>query len=196
LLARNDVGRAKLLWELVHQTLPRQLPEGDERLGPLLQVRLQRFRDELATEFLLETREAMRHGAIPEGWRADYEQGLTRLRRLLSLDRDNRRLLTALIEICADWFLDLYDLRDAAKLKDEVDRYTPFSQQLAKTLGKTGDTWPEEMTARTALSEFFKYRAFVTDDMARKRELYREALAFNPANENVRNLLGGLEDES
>jgi hypothetical protein len=191
LLARNLVNRARPLWDLLQAIQP-----ADTEAGKLVREHLAGFRDQLATDFLLEMRDAMRHGAIPQGWRSDYEQGLARLRRLLSLDRDNRRLLTALVEICADWFLDLYDLRDAKRLKDEVERYTPFSQQLARTLGKTGDTWPEEMTARTALSEFFKFRAFVTDDMERKRELYREALAFNPANENVRNLLGGMEDNT
>ncbi len=189
LLTRNLVTRARPMWDLLQA-----LQSNDTESGKLLRERLTRFRDELATDFLLDMRESMRQGAIPEGWRSDYESGLARLKRLMSLDRDNRRLLTALIEICADWFLDLYDLRDGTRLKEEVDRFTPFSLQLARSLGKTSDTWPEEMTARTALSEFIKFRAFVTEDPDHKRELYHEALSINPANENVRNLLGKLED--
>ena len=52
----------------------------------------------------------MRYGDVPEGWHADYEKGLSHLRRLLSLDRDNVRLLTAVVEVCGDWFLDLYNI--------------------------------------------------------------------------------------
>jgi hypothetical protein len=135
----------------------------------------------------------MAHGAAPEGWRADYEQGLARLRRLLSLDRDNRRLLTALVEVCGDWFLDLYDTQDFSRLRTEVERYTPLALQLARAAGKADESWPGELAARAALSEFFKFRGFVADDWDRKRALYREALELNPANDNVRNLLAELE---
>jgi hypothetical protein len=191
LLARNAVAQARPLWEVLH-ALPARLPPGEA--GSLLRQRLETFRDELATAFLLDTRQSMRHGAIPEGWRADYEQGLARLRRLLSLDRDNPRLLTALVEICADWFLDLYDLRDEARLREEVERFTPFALQLVRAVSKDRLTSPEVLAARGALSEFFKFRAFVTSDPERKRALYREALALNPANDNVRELLGKLEE--
>src|SRR5262249_11348488 len=133
LLARGDVSRARVLWDLVLTSLPKQLTDSGEPMVGLLQPRLQRFRDDLAAAFLLDTREAMRHGAIPEGWRSDYEQGLTRLRRLLSLDRDNSRLLTAVVEICSDWFVDLYDVPDVARLKQEVDRYPPFALQLGRS---------------------------------------------------------------
>ena len=39
------------------------------------------------------------------------------MRLLLSLDRDNGRLLTALVEICGDWFLDLYDTENVERLR-------------------------------------------------------------------------------
>jgi len=195
LLARGDIGRAKALWEMVLTTLPKQLADSAEPTPSLLKPRLQRFRDELASGFLLDTREAMRHGAIPEGWRCDYEQGLQRLRRLLSLDRDNPQLLTAVVEICADWFGDLYDVPDQARLKQEVDRFTPFALQLSRAATREGRNAAEELKTRAALSEFFKFRAFTADDPERKRALYREALALNPANDNVRDLLGGLEDQ-
>jgi hypothetical protein len=195
LLARGEVDRARRLWELVRQ-LPASAPAGAEELAE----RLERFREELATDYLLGTREAMAHGAAPEGWRADYEQGLARLRRLLSLDRDNRRLLTALVEVCGDWFLDLYDTQDFSRLRIEVERYTPLALQLARAAGGGARSetvpqhgWPGELAARAALSEFFKFRGFVADDWDRKRALYREALELNPANDNVRNLLAELE---
>ena len=193
LLARGEVDRARRCWERVVSTEARNTAEG----GPLadasgfplaeaLRQRLEQFREDLATDFLLDTREAMRHGSAPEGWRADYEQGLARLKRLLSLDRHNRRLLTALVEVCADWFLDLYDTQDADRLRTEVERATPLALQLARGCG-------EDLAARAALSEFFKFRGFVADDPVRKRALYREALEFNPANDNVRKLLADLE---
>ncbi len=173
--------------------LPETAAAIDEELRPDLSVRAARFRDELATDYLLATREAMRYGAIPEGWRADYAKGLTGLLRLLSLDRDNVRLLTAMMEICNDWFLDLYNAGDPRQLAEQVDRFTPFAAQLARLVGDRA--W--ELAARAALSDFYKFRGFTTGDRGRKVELYREALRFHPGNDNVRGLLkelGGSAD--
>jgi hypothetical protein len=132
----------------------------------------------------------MRYGAIPEGWRADYEKGLLYLRRLLSLDRDNARLLIALVEICNDWFLDLYHLNDPA-LRTQVERFTPFALHLARRM----DERPGDLSARAALADFWKFRGFLAADRDRKIALYNEALRFNPANTNVQNLLAELNDE-
>lgn len=193
LLARGQVDAARRFWDFVRR-LAELAPEGAAPLTDGLRRRLEAFREELATEYLLETREAMRHGGTPEGWRADYEEGLGRLRRLLSLDRDNPRLLIALVEACADWFLDLYDTQDAGRLRAEVERYTPFALQLARAVRSSPpERSPDHLTARAALSEFFKFRGFVADDRDRKKSLYREALQLNPANENVRTLLAELE---
>jgi hypothetical protein len=191
LLDRSDIARARQVWDLIGG-LPRQLPT-DGPLKAEVHARLERFRDDLTTASLLSMREAMRHGGIPRGWRADYEQGLTRLQRLLSLDRDNLRLLTVLVELCADWFLDLYDIPDVARLRQVVERYTPFALQLARAGVMQGGAVQEDLPARAALAEFFKFRAFLSDDPEQKRSLYRAALTFNPANDNVRNLLSGME---
>jgi hypothetical protein len=186
LLAREAMEPARRLWALVQQ-LPGLTPEGPLRDD--LAARTARFRDELVTEYLLATREAMRYGAIPEGWRADYEKGLAGLRRLLSLDRDNVRLLTALVEECTEWFFDLYQLGDAPALREQTERFTPFALQLARLAeGRPGD-----LAARAALADFYKFRGFVCRDRDQKAALYREALRFNPANDNVRNLLAELE---
>ena len=58
--------------------------------------------------------------------------------------------------------------------------------------GRLGWRWRLKM-ARAALGGFTKFRGFVAADSARKAELYREALRFNPADENVRELLARLE---
>ena len=177
---------ARRHWNLV-QELP-EIAAIDEGLRSDLAERTARFRDELATDYLLATREAMRYGAIPEGWRADYGKGVSGLLRLLSLDRDNVRLLTAMVEICNDWFLDLYNAGDPRRLSEHVDRFTPFAAQLARLVeDRAGD-----LAARAALSDFYKFRGFTSGDRARKAELYREALRFHPGNDNVRNLLKDL----
>jgi hypothetical protein len=186
LLARGDVEAARRLWGMV-QELPALA--GREALRGELAARVERFRDELATEYLLTTREAMRFGAIPEGWRSDYEKGLSGLRRLLSLDRDNRRLLTALVEVCTEWFLDLYHLGDVPGLREQAERYTPFALQLARLV----EDRPADLAARAALADFYKFRGFLSRDPGQKAALYREALRFNPANENVPTLLAELE---
>ena len=43
-----------------------------------------------------------------------------------------------------------------------------------------------------ALAEFYKFRGFVAAGRENKAALYREALRFNPANENARELLAEL----
>jgi hypothetical protein len=173
--------------------LGRLAPDEPAGLKRLLHERLAAFRDGLATDYLLETREEMRAGDIPEGWRADYEAGLARLRRLLSLDRDNPVLLTALLEICGDWFLDLYNTQEVEQMRAEADRYGPFAAQLARVGLKPGEGWSGELAARAALAEFYKFRGYLAESPDRKIALYREALAFNPANDNVRRLLAELE---
>ena len=50
-----------------------------------------------------------------------------------------------------------------------------------------------DLTARAALAEFYKFRGFVAPERERKRTLFREALAFDPRNENVRELLAQAE---
>ncbi len=170
--------------------------EGDEGGKPIeesfsreIAERIERFREELANEYLQITREAMHYGSIPEGWRADYEKGLTYLRRLLSLDRENPHLLVVLVAVCNDWFLDLYHLNDSAGLRGQVERFTPFALQLARRI----DERPGDLPARAALADFWKFRGFLAADRAHKAALYREALRFNPANTNVRDLLAELE---
>ena len=185
LLARNVVDQARRYWALVQQ-LPGRA--SGTPLAVTVAERVARFGEELATEYLLTTREAMRYGDIAEGMHADYEKGLGNLRRLLSLDHDNVRLLTALVEVCDEWFLDLYNAGRPPRLSEQVERFTPFATQLARLIeGKSG-----ELAARAALSDFYKFRGFVSGDRDRKVALYRDALRFNPANQNVRDLLADL----
>jgi hypothetical protein len=189
LLARNAVDAARRHWNLV-QDLPDTAAGIDAALGRDLALRAAHFRDELATDYLLATREAMRYGAIPEGLRADYGKGLSGLLRLLSLDRDNVRLLTAVVEICDDWFLDLYNAADGRGLTDTVERFIQFATQLARLVeGRPGD-----LAARAALADYWKFRGFTAGDPIHKVELYREALGFNPGNDNVRKLLQDLDE--
>jgi hypothetical protein len=187
LLSSNAVERARGPWALV-QELP-GFVEGDAALAEALKERVSRFRDDLAAEYLAATREAMRYGDIAEGMRADYELGLGHLRRLLSLDRDNPRLLTALVEICGEWFLDLYNAGCPPTLAEQVERFTPFAVQLARLVEDRAG----ELTARAALAEYYKFRGFVAVEHGQKAALYREALRIHPGNENVRQLLTELE---
>ena len=52
-----------------------------------------------------------------------------------------------------------------------------------------------ERPARSALSEFWKFSGFAARNRDEKLTLYREALEFNPGNENVRSLLADLEGD-
>jgi hypothetical protein len=129
--------------------------------------RVRHFREQLATEYLLATRTAMARGQVPAGWRADYEQGLACLRRLLSLDRDNVRLLTALLEVCNEWFFDCHVSGDGRRLAEQVERFTPFALQLARL----AEGQPAEVPARAALAEFYKFRGLVASERSRRLAL-------------------------
>jgi hypothetical protein len=187
LLARGAFDPARVYWDAA-QGLPATAARYAPALVDDLSARADRFRDELATEYLVTTREAMRFGRAAEGLKADYEAGLGMLRQLLSLDGENVRLLTALVEACNDWFLDLYHLQDRRALREQVERHAPFSTQLLRLVAAQ----PAAHAAKAALSDFYKVRGFVETDRERKIELYREALELNPGNQNVRDLLAEL----
>jgi hypothetical protein len=189
LLARDQVEAARRHWALV-QDLPATARPISDALAQVLAEPVARFRDELATEYLVAMREAMRYGNIPAGWRADYAKGLTGLARLLSLDRGNVRLLAALVETCNDYFHDCYVNEESQRLWEGVERYTPFALQLSML----ADRREVDLSARAALAEFYKFRGFVAPDRERKRSLFHEALAFDPRNENVRQLLEQVDN--
>jgi len=115
----------------------------DEDMGKDLAERAGQFKDKLATEYLLTTREVMRYGTVPEGWHADYDKGLGYLRRLLSLDRENVRLLTALVEICDEWFLDLYHTHASRALAEQAERPSVDSRRF-RMLIEVGGIGPHE----------------------------------------------------
>jgi hypothetical protein len=191
LLGRNAVDAARRHWGYVEALVPLARQTAPALVGELTGC-VARFREELAGDYLTATREVMRHGLAGEGWRADYEGGLAYLRRLLSLDRDNLRLLTALADICGEWFLDCYNNEDAEALVRQVSRFTPFALKLARLI----EGRPGELAARVALAEFYKFRGFTAADPAEKRALYREAARFDAENENVRQLMAEAEGRS
>jgi tetratricopeptide (TPR) repeat protein len=187
-LARDAVDQARRHWKLVHG-LANQVRARQPATAEEIDEALAQFREEWTTEYLTITREAMRHGEIAAGWRADYEKGLAYLRRCLSLDPDNLRLLTVLVDVCTEWFLDCYNNEAVRQLWRQVGRFTPFALKLARLVRQR----PGELAARMALSEFNKYRGFIAAEREQKVALYREALHLNPANENARELLASLE---
>jgi hypothetical protein len=188
LLARDQVEPARRHWAMV-QDLPETARAVAGGLADALAGAAARFREELATEYLVATREAMRSGDVPADCWEDYDRGLGMLVRYLSLDRGNVRLLTALVETCNDYFHRCYGLENTRRLWEGVERYTPFALQLAVL----ADRREADLTARAALAEFYKFRGFVAPERERKRSLFREALAFDPRNENVRELLEQTE---
>ncbi len=188
LLLANQIERARKLWGLIHE-LPR-LVQGQPDLVAFFEGALARFREILTADYLTGIHEAMRCGAIPKGWRADYEKGLGALRRLLSLDPDNVRLLTTVIDLCGDFFFDCYNNEAWEQLEQGLERYTPLALKLARG-GRPGD-----LAAGAALAEFYKFRALAEPDRAAKIALLGEALRFNPANDNVRELLHQLEEKN
>src|SRR5262249_62091984 len=123
------------------------------------------------------------------GGRPDYERGLGSLRPFLSLDRENVRLLTALAEVCGEWFLDCYNNEAREELLSQVERFTPFALQLARLVGDAEGHLP----ARLALAEFYKFRGFVAAGRRPQQEVEREAVHLNPRNQHAPHLLAARE---
>src|SRR5439155_26955313 len=88
-----------------------------------------------------------------------------------------------------EWFLDLYNIVPSSGLGEQVERFMPFALQLARLV----EDKPGDLAARAQLGDFYKFRGFIARDREQKLTLYREALRFNPGNDNVRNLLAELE---
>jgi hypothetical protein len=103
------------------------------------------------------------------------------------------RVLTTLLEMAADWFRDLDQTRDNDRLRSEVDRFTPQAVQLARLIEER----PGGLGARYALSAFYRFRSQVAFDMPTRISLLREALRFNPGNDEARLALValGIRDE-
>ena len=175
LLGRNAIEDARRPWQRVADLAGTS--------GELAE-RIARFRDELTAETLTAAREAMRYG-VAAGWDNDYEAGLACLTRLLSLDRDDVRLLTELVVIGTEWLQECYANSDAGQLALLVNRVTPFGMRLTRFVDQSDGA---ELTARAALAEFTKFRGFVATDPARKAELYREALRHRPGSDDTRKL--------
>jgi hypothetical protein len=190
-LSANAIDDARRHWDCV-SGLVRATRETHPALAAEVADGVACFREDLATDYLMATRAMLKNGPVAQGWRADYENSLAYLRRLLSLDHDNIRLLTALLEICCDWFLDCYNNEDPEALWRQLDRFTPFALHLARLLAQSS----EEPAARAALAEYYKYRAFATSDRTGRIAIYREAVRLNPENDNVRYLLAQLEKET
>jgi hypothetical protein len=188
LLRRNRVDGARRHWELVHELPGLGLCLEESRAGSVAQA-VARFRDDLAAECLTGMRQAAQHGLAPPGWRAGYHAGFAAARGLLSLDRDNVRLLTALVEFAGEWLTDCYDNEDGRQMAEVLGRLTPFALHLTRLVAER----PGELAARAALAEFCKFRGFAAPTAGEARALYHEALRLNPANDNVRRLLAQLE---
>ena len=79
-LAQNAVDQARCHWRII-RGLPARTR--DETLSQVLSQKFETFREQLATEHLVATREAMRYGVIAEGWNADKPHGTASMAKAL-----------------------------------------------------------------------------------------------------------------
>jgi hypothetical protein len=186
-LAADEMDAARLHWDLL-QEIPALARERSADLGDEVGKRASRCREELVAQFGGATRQAMREGDFPTGWKADHDLATGRLSRLLSLAPDSVRVLTTLLELAADWFRDLDQTRDTDRLRNEVDRFTPQAVQLARLI----EDRPGNLGSRYALSAFYRFRSQVAADIPTRISLLREALRFNPGNDEARLALVAL----
>jgi hypothetical protein len=182
-LAREKLEAARRHWSLVHS-----LATASEEMAR----RVEAFADQLATSAIVQAREAMRHGDAPPGWRSAYERGLAILRRLLSLARDNVRLLTAIITACVEWLTDLYNLGDYPAVREQASRHLPLASQLGRLVeGGAGN-----LASRTALADYARLRGMAASSPEERARLFREGLKWDPANEGLKDHLSemGVDD--
>ena len=130
--------------------------------------------------------------SLPEGVRKNYEGGILRLEPFVNLNIPVVRVLHKSLHWYNDWCYDLYVKRELQRIRAVLEPARKLADQLIPQCIQGRDFDP----ANQALSQHFLLRGFSNDGPAdRAMEAYREALRWNAANANARDLLGGAVRE-
>jgi tetratricopeptide (TPR) repeat protein len=124
---------------------------------------------------------------LPKGIRKNYEGGIHHLENFIKLDIHVVRVLRTSLQWYNDWCLDLYVTKDMERVKELMQSARPVADRLTPSCIK-GRGYTSE---NQALSQHFLFRGFTADEPEHAIKEYEEALAWNPENDNAKELLGG-----
>jgi tetratricopeptide (TPR) repeat protein len=129
---------------------------------------------------------------LPQGIRKNYEGGIDRLAPFINLNIGVVRVLHNSLLWYNDWCYDLYVKRELQPIRELLQPACKVADKLIPLCIQGRDFEP----ANQALSQHFLLRGFASDGPPeRAMEAYKEALRWNAANTNARQLLGGVVRE-
>ncbi len=123
---------------------------------------------------------------LPKGIQKNYEGGIKKLEPFINLNIPVKRVLRASLEWYNAWCYDLYLTHDPERIQELMKPACAVADQLVALCIKLRGHTPENQS----LSMHFLLRGFTCGDPEQAINEYREALAWNPANENAQKLLG------
>lgn len=187
-------GGEALVVTLDEYSLPVNLNLEDSRLQRVTSIARNLLDDWGATlvreaEKVTEDAEAIK--SLPKGIRKNYEGGIRYLEPFIKLNIPEVRVLRTSLEWYNDWCYDLYVTREIERIKALMLSARLVADQLAPLCIK-GRGYPPE---NQALSQHFLLRGFATDEPEHATKEYKEALEWNPGNDNAEQLLGQAAQE-
>lgn len=133
------------------------------------------------------TEDAKAISRLPQGITKNYEGGIQQLEPLVALGVPLKRVLRTCLEWYNEWLRELYVSRDFETMKELIASSSELVEQLTPLCTKTLSHTPENQT----LSMHFLFKGFSKDNPEDAIKEYEEALAWNFANQNAKELLGG-----
>lgn len=182
-------GEAALLEELCSRGIFFELNPVEKRIQ-----KLKNTADEILDDVCVTlVREAEKHTsdaeaikALPEGIRKNYDGGIQHLKAFILMDIPNIRVFRKSLEWYNEWCYDLYVTSKMDQVKELMKPAIEIADVLITMCTKGNAYTPENQ----ALSQHFLFRGFTSDDPENALSDYEEALAWNVANENAKQLLG------
>ncbi|RMG22392.1 MAG: hypothetical protein D6732_25885 [Methanobacteriota archaeon] len=129
--------------------------------------------------------ETIKH--LPQGIRKNYNGGIKYLSKFIKLDIPVNRVLRQCLEWYNEWCYDLYVTEQISRIQELITNANDVAEQLIPLSTKGAGLRPENQ----AISQHFLFRGFIEQDPEKALKEFEEAIAWNPHNENARQLLGG-----
>lgn len=123
--------------------------------------------------------------SVQTGVRKNYEAGIDHLRAYTRLSLPSPRILCACLDWYNNWCYDLHLVKDTDRIGELIAPARALANQLARLCVKGNGGRAENQ----ALSRHFLLTGFTAADAEDAIEAYSEALDWNPADDNARDLL-------
>jgi hypothetical protein len=121
---------------------------------------------------------------LPEGITNNWAGGIDVLQPFVRIGVPVKKLLRTGLEWYVKWWYNLNRLDDLARIRKQLEPAARFADGLIPLCTKGQGHKPENQ----ALSRYFMFCGFATDDAAEKTSAQDKALEWNPNNDNARNL--------